>query len=1036
MFVYWGDETVTGHAFTHKEYFKKVSNQLTELLSTYTADGLCYRVDLRLRPDGRYGEVCHSLEGAKQYYANRARDWELQMLIKARVAAGDLGPGRDLLAFTEPLIYSSTLDFKAVESVSEARQRIHEKLKRSRQTGLNIKLAHGGIRDIEFLVQCLQRLHGGRDAWVRQGGTMMALFRLRDKDFLSDREYSRLMSAYQFLRNLEHRLQFLEDRQTHNLPTEMEQLDLLARKMPEGAGSYQASASSLERDLDEHFSAVRELYERVIHAQRIRYSAALLDGPSNVSQVLVPPLLTGKPNHGGFPSANLARFLEQRTPRFMERLRDAALTRGQERFEHFLEKVAADAAHLRALEGDAELAKATIDFFEHSGYFSDQLIRYPDLLAEIAQAVGTKQGRVGFQAPHEVGALRRFFREQMVRIQSDSVYHGVNVYKTLKRTSDLAESVVRAAYQIALDETLESSPPVNRSYRPSAQMMVIALGRLGMREFDLASDADLVFLLPDEDAPEIAFWTSVAERIIHVISAYTGDGVIFTVDTRLRPNGREGDLVQTESFYNTYFAQHAEAWEGIAHMKARAVAGDIEHATSFLNSLQEVDWRRYGQSGRSRRQLADMRLKIEKEQGTRNPLKAGPGGYYDIDFALLYLRLKGAGIFYKVLNTPARIDIIEKMGHLDREDAEFFTRCGHLLPCHRSWFTGFDRPRGGFPPDRAGATRRALRTGGAMVAGASEAEWDGCPAARNAGPGARPNPQLLQPDFRLTAYVTIRAVKLLSLLAVGLLAGSLPAAATPGPRFQPALDQAFTRLYSSDFSGAQSTLDQYSLAHPSDPVAYSVKAAGYLFAELERLGILEADFFQDDSKIADKKKLLKPDPKVRDSFYAAVNKAQSVANSALAINAEDTNALFAKCLALGSLTDYMALIEKKQMQSLSTNKEGYRDAKRLLKIAPDFYDANLTTGFTEYLIGSIPLVVRWFVRFDDVQGDKKQGVNNLKIVAEKGHYLRPFAKILLATAYLRDKKPGEAQKLLKELNGTYPQNALLKRELDRLSAKL
>ena len=200
-------------------------------------------------------------------------------------------------------------------------------------------------------------------------------------------------------------------------------------------------------------------------------------------------------------------------------------------------------------------------------------------------------------------------------------------------------------------------------------MMVIALGRLGMLEFDLASDADLVFVIPDNDAHEMLFWTSVAERMISVISAYTGDGVVFTIDTRLRPNGREGALVQTESAYKDYFAHHAEAWEGISYMKARAVAGNIERATAFLGELQEIDWRRYGQSGRSRNELAHMRARLEREQGARNPLKAAPGGYYDIDFALMYLRLKSAGVFFKVLNTPERIDIVEKMGHLDRDDA-------------------------------------------------------------------------------------------------------------------------------------------------------------------------------------------------------------------------------------------------------------------------------------------------------------------------------------------------------------------------------
>ena len=202
-------------------------------------------------------------------------------------------------------------------------------------------------------------------------------------------------------------------------------------------------------------------------------------------------------------------------------------------------------------------------------------------------------------------------------------------------------------------------------------MMVVSLGRLGMREFDLASDADLIFVIPDEDASEQVFWTAVAERMINAISAYTGDGVMFTVDTRLRPNGREGALVQPEGAYREYFARHAEAWEGIAYMKSRAVAGNLERATEFLHKLQEQDWRRYGQSGRSRKELVQMRARLEKEQGSRNPLKAAAGGFYDIDFALLYLRLRGAGIFYKVLNTPARIDVVEQMGHLEREDADF-----------------------------------------------------------------------------------------------------------------------------------------------------------------------------------------------------------------------------------------------------------------------------------------------------------------------------------------------------------------------------
>ncbi len=655
MFLYTGNgETAGPQCITNKEFFKKLANQLTELLSTYTGEGVCYRVDLRLRPDGRLGEVCISLAGAKTYYRERARDWEKQMLIKARVAAGDTALGRELLDFIEPLIYSSSLDFGAVEAVSETRARIGEKLaeRRGRQ-GLDVKLAPGGIRDIEFLVQCLQRLHGGREPWVRHGGTLLALFRLRDKELLSNQEYARLASAYHFLRHIEHRLQFDEDRQVHTLPEDREALDILARKMPPDATGAARNAAWLERRLAEHLSGVREIYERVIHAQKPMYYTLPEAGPAE-------PEPDERPPHA---PVNLTRYLDRCAPKLAVSLAGAQINRGRQRLDHYLEKALAHPELLERLDTDPGLVERVIEIFEHSAYFGDQLLRFPELLDEVGGAP-----RAVPPPLEDAAALRRYFRREMMRIQSDSIFGAVPIFATLEQTSDLADAVIAAAYQIALNQ---APRPASPGYQPGNRMMVIALGRLGMREFDQASDADLVFVLPDGDAPEMAFWTGVAERLIHNISAYTGEGVIFSVDTRLRPTGREGDLVQTEAAYKSYFETKAEAWEGIAYMKSRAVAGDIERATGFLHELQQVDWRRYGQSGRSRRQLAEMRARLEKEQGPRNPLKAGPGGYYDIDFALMYLRLKGAGIFYKVLNTPARIDVIEKMGHLDREDADF-----------------------------------------------------------------------------------------------------------------------------------------------------------------------------------------------------------------------------------------------------------------------------------------------------------------------------------------------------------------------------
>jgi glutamate-ammonia-ligase adenylyltransferase len=262
-------------------------------------------------------------------------------------------------------------------------------------------------------------------------------------------------------------------------------------------------------------------------------------------------------------------------------------------------------------------------------------------------------------------ALRRLYRRELFLMNCESLCLGVPVFDTLARMSALADAAIAAAYQFALEDVARTDRP------PDPRMMVVSLGRLGSSEYDVASDADLVFILPDEDAAQLGFWTRVAERLIEMLTAYTADGSLFRVDTRLRPFGREGELVQLEKSYLDYFALQAETWEGIAYMKARAVAGDGERATRFLNELQKVDWRRYGQSHRSRQQLREMRLRLEREQGKSHALKAGFGGYYDIDFLLMYLRLKSAGIFFKALNTPERIDVIERMGHLERDDAEF-----------------------------------------------------------------------------------------------------------------------------------------------------------------------------------------------------------------------------------------------------------------------------------------------------------------------------------------------------------------------------
>jgi hypothetical protein len=279
-----------------------------------------------------------------------------------------------------------------------------------------------------------------------------------------------------------------------------------------------------------------------------------------------------------------------------------------------------------------------------------------------------------------------------------------------------------------------------------------------------------------------------------------------------------------------------------------------------------------------------------------------------------------------------------------------------------------------------------------------------------------------------------KAVGRLFLLGV---IGGLGCIAAPvtGERPTAEIDQAFVRMYNTDFRGAHTHLDRYVSAAPADPIGYAMRASAYLFSELDRLEILESEFFADDKRIIEKKRL-KPDPAVREKFSKAVDDAQGRATKILAANPDDQNALFAMAITQGVMMDYTALIEKRQLSSLSSARRANGYAQRLVKLNPQFYDAYLTTGLSEYLLGSLPFYLRWFVHFDGVDGSKNAGIQNLQLVARSGHYLRPFAKILLAMVYLREKQPRETQKLLAALTTEYPENPLLRKELSKVAEQV
>jgi hypothetical protein len=255
----------------------------------------------------------------------------------------------------------------------------------------------------------------------------------------------------------------------------------------------------------------------------------------------------------------------------------------------------------------------------------------------------------------------------------------------------------------------------------------------------------------------------------------------------------------------------------------------------------------------------------------------------------------------------------------------------------------------------------------------------------------------------------------------------------PGSNFDADLERGFSGLYNLDFAGAQKDFSLWQAQHPDDPVGPVSEAAGFLFSEFHRLGVLEVQFFENDKAFASRSKL-SPDPAVKSRFQAALERAQNLARSRLSKNSKDRDALFAMTLASGLQADYAALIEKRNLASMHYTKEATSWAQQLLAICNDCADALVATGFSKYIIGSMSAPVRWMLRMGGLPGDKQAGIADLQTTAAHGHYLAPFARILLAIAYVRDKNKEGALEVLNSLHQQFPGNTLFPREIAHLQS--
>jgi len=691
-----GTSLEQGGAISNLEYFVRLTQAILKLLTDATPEGALFRIDLRLRPEGHQGDIAVSLNAALDYYRTRAREWELQMLIKARVSAGEVATGETFLREVRALIYRPEFHFAAVEAVVNAREEISRSLRRGPSSTedyaaeWNVKLSPGGIRDIEFLTQCLQRIHGGRDPWLtgrRSGSTLVALQHLHDKGYLSQRDFFRLSSAYQFLRKAEHRLQLRDGLQEHTLPRKPGQLDRIARRCGIEAAAGKSPGEQLLQQTRAHFEEVRAIYERVLPSDKPDEA----DWPANSDRAL-------NSLFGG-PDPLMARLrpdylslAEQLT--HYRRGENVLARRGVEKF---LDAALFAPALLRKLDEHPDWLELAAQLFSLSDFATEMLLRDPHAIRHIAADEGASARTLPFQSTFS--SLRVNYREATLRVAAHSLLGKATPFETFAALTDAAENALRGAFALAVQPEAAAQDIRRENISrgdalfDDAPFAVIALGRLGTHEFDIGSDADLVFFTDaSANKDDIHEWRRVAERFLHIAGSYTSDGLLLPLDTRLRPRGGEGEIVQSASYLLDYFSRDAEGWEAATYLKARPVAGNIALGEKILSELRGVLRRRFsGATGDARelaRQLIHTRTRLERERPEgATGFKTSAGGFFDVDYIVAHLKLsrglfasdlrsapmKGIGAGPELQGRPANflteIAFLESRGALSGEQA-------------------------------------------------------------------------------------------------------------------------------------------------------------------------------------------------------------------------------------------------------------------------------------------------------------------------------------------------------------------------------
>jgi glutamate-ammonia-ligase adenylyltransferase len=666
LFLYSEEGQLTAHVSYH-EFFNRLGKGILETFSTRHPAGSLFRVDLRLRPEGSAGPLARSLESMENYYAGFGETWERLALIKARGIGGSRELAYEFLRQHQPFIYPRSASPDLLDEIAGIKRRIERDIVGADKLERDVKLGRGGIREIEFIVQALQLIHGARHPFLQESSMLKALRALRQLDLLPREDVLTCDNTYQFLRRVEHRLQIEAEQQTHIVPRDLEALRSLALSL--GFSSSEDFTAALQ----ERMRAVRPIFERIVSGTSTAPPAVskpddleIFSDQKRAAKALSDLAEGAGSFHIAPRTRQIFRKLRPALLEWLSKTADPDTTLNQ--FVRLVEGYGLRSLFFELLVANPRLLELVVKTFDASHFASELLIRRPQLLEDITRDPTFGEPRsvaenlrrldsLGADA-NNLDPIRTYRQRQLLRIILRDVLGLIQPAATFAELSDVAEACLIVVARLLASE----------------QLTVIALGKFGGREISYGADLDVLFVGEDVRA---------AQNLMIATAQPTAEGNIWALDARLRPEGEKGPVVCSLETYESYYAGRAQLWELQALTRARSISGPWQH--EFMEIAKRA-WRRAGQDAGLFIKIDDMLQRIRRDRGSRSDfldLKTGAGGIIEAEFLVQALQMRG-NIWEQ--NWERAVDRLHEHGRLDKSDVAklkdayaFLRRCELVL---------------------------------------------------------------------------------------------------------------------------------------------------------------------------------------------------------------------------------------------------------------------------------------------------------------------------------------------------------------------